>query len=72
VTDNSMGRPVPHPELKKLVRFVGRWSMADDLVGGSGENIRGEATFRWLPGGLPSSSTSPSISSGCRSTVSKS
>jgi hypothetical protein len=44
--------PQPDPALKKLDRFVGTWSMAGDLVGGTGTNIRGQASFRWLPGGF--------------------
>lgn len=46
------GRPQPDPELKRLDRFVGTWTMEGDLVGGEGKNIKGQATFRWLPGGF--------------------
>jgi hypothetical protein len=46
------GLPQPDPELKRLDRFVGRWSMEGHLVGSDETNIRGEATFRWLPGGF--------------------
>ena len=44
--------PQPHPELKRLDRFVGRWSMEGHLVGSEENNIKGESTFRWLPGGF--------------------
>jgi hypothetical protein len=46
------GLPQPDPELKRLDRFVGRWSMEGHLVGSDETNIRGETTFRWLPGGF--------------------
>ena len=44
--------PQPHPELRRLDRLVGRWSMEGNLVGSDEKNIRGETTFRWLPGGF--------------------
>ena len=44
--------PQPAPELKRLDRFVGRWSMEGHLVGSDETTIRGETTYRWLPGGF--------------------
>jgi hypothetical protein len=44
--------PQPDPALKRLDRLVGRWSMEGHLVGSDETNIRGETTFRWLPGGF--------------------
>jgi Protein of unknown function (DUF1579) len=44
--------PQPDPALKRLDRFVGRWSMEGNLVGSDDKNIRGETEFRWLPGGF--------------------
>ena len=44
--------PQPDPALKRLDRLVGRWSMEGHLVGSNETNIRGETTFRWLPGGF--------------------
>jgi hypothetical protein len=44
--------PQPDPELRRLDRFVGRWSMEGHLVGSDETNIRGETAFRWLPGGF--------------------
>jgi Protein of unknown function (DUF1579) len=44
--------PQPDPALRRLDRFVGRWSMKGHVVGSDDENIIGEATFRWLPGGF--------------------
>jgi hypothetical protein len=45
-------QPQPDPALKRLDRFVGRWSMEGNLVGSDEKNIKGETTFRWLPGGF--------------------
>jgi Protein of unknown function (DUF1579) len=44
--------PQPDPALRRLDRFVGRWSMKGSLVGSDEKNITGETTFRWLPGGF--------------------
>lgn len=46
------GPPQPDPALQRLERFVGRWSMEGNLVGSDEKNIRGETSFRWLPGGF--------------------
>jgi Protein of unknown function (DUF1579) len=51
VTEN-LNLPQPAPELKRLDRFVGRWSMEGHLVGSDETTIRGEATYRWLPRGF--------------------
>jgi Protein of unknown function (DUF1579) len=44
--------PKPDPALKRLDRFVGTWSMEDHLVGSSANNIKGQTSYRWLPGGF--------------------
>ena len=44
--------PKPDPALRRLDRLVGSWSMEGNLIGSSEKNIRGETTFRWLPGGF--------------------
>jgi hypothetical protein len=44
--------PQPDPALRRLDRLVGRWSMEGNLVGSDAKNIKGEATFRWRPGGF--------------------
>ena len=44
--------PQPHPELKRLERLVGTWTMEGHLVGSTENTIKGTATFRWLPGGF--------------------
>jgi Protein of unknown function (DUF1579) len=48
----SPNLPQPDPGLKRLDRLVGRWSMEGNLVGSDEKNVRGETTFRWLPGGF--------------------
>jgi hypothetical protein len=44
--------PQPDPALARLDRLVGRWSTEGNLVGSDEKNIRGETSFRWLPGGF--------------------
>ena len=44
--------PQPDPALRRLDRLVGRWTMEGNLVGSDEKNIKGETTFRWLPGGF--------------------
>ncbi len=44
--------PQPAPELRRLDRFVGSWSMEGNVVGSEEKNITGETSFRWLPGGF--------------------
>ena len=44
--------PQLDPALRRLDRLVGTWTMEGNLVGSDEHNIRGETTFRWLPGGF--------------------
>ena len=44
------GLPQPDPALRRLDRLVGSWAMEGNLVGSDVKNIKGETTFRWLPG----------------------
>ena len=44
--------PTPDPALRGLDRFVGTWSMEGHLVGSDEIAIKGQTTFRWLPGGF--------------------
>jgi hypothetical protein len=37
--------------MKRPDRLVGTWSIERHVVGSDEMNIRGETTFRWLPGG---------------------
>jgi Protein of unknown function (DUF1579) len=48
----TAGPPQPDPELKRLDRFVGTWSMEGHLLDSDEANVKGETTFRWLPGGF--------------------
>jgi hypothetical protein len=51
MADNAQAHlPAPDPAMKLLDRFVGTWSMEGHLVGSDRITIRGETTFRWLPG----------------------
>ena len=53
MADETQGQlPTPDPALRKLDRFVGTWSMEGQLVGSDEIAIKGETTFRWLPGGF--------------------
>jgi Protein of unknown function (DUF1579) len=44
--------PTPDPALRQLDRYVGTWSMEGHLPGSDDIMIKGETTFRWLPGGF--------------------
>jgi hypothetical protein len=44
--------PAPDPALKRLDPFVGTWSMEGHLVGSDEYNIKGQTSYRWLPGGF--------------------
>jgi Protein of unknown function (DUF1579) len=44
--------PTPDPALNGLDRYVGNWDLEGHLVGSSESTIKGQATFRWLPGGF--------------------
>lgn len=44
--------PTPDPALLRLDRFVGTWTMEGHLVGSDETTIKGQATYRWLPGGF--------------------
>ena len=50
--DTQAQLPAPAPALRRLDRFVGTWSMEGHLVGSDEITVRGETTFRWLPGGF--------------------
>jgi hypothetical protein len=44
--------PTPDPAMRRLDRFVGTWAMEGHLVGSDEIVVRGETSFRWLPGGF--------------------
>jgi hypothetical protein len=50
--ETTQGPPKPDPALKELDFLAGTWSMRGNLIGSDEENITGEATFEWLPGGF--------------------
>jgi hypothetical protein len=52
VDDTQAQLPTPDPALRCLDRFVGMWSMEGHLPGSDEIVIKGETTFRWLPGGF--------------------
>lgn len=44
--------PQPDPALRRLDRFVGTWTLQGRTLGAEEDNVRGETTFEWLPGGF--------------------
>jgi hypothetical protein len=50
--DAQSGMPTPDPALKTLDRFIGSWTMEGNLIGSDEKNIKGQVTYRWLPGGF--------------------
>jgi hypothetical protein len=53
MTDDTQAQlPTPDPALRRLDRFVGKWSMEGHLVGSDEIVIKGETSFRWLSGGF--------------------
>jgi Protein of unknown function (DUF1579) len=50
--DTQAQLPTPDPALRRLDRLVGRWTTEGNLLGSGERNIKGETTFRWLPGGF--------------------
>jgi hypothetical protein len=42
--------PWPDPALASLDRMVGSWSIEGNVVGSDDKTIKGQTTFRWLPG----------------------
>jgi hypothetical protein len=50
--EQAQQTPKPDPALERLDPFIGTWSMEGHLVGSSENNIRGQASYRWMPGGF--------------------
>jgi Protein of unknown function (DUF1579) len=50
--ETAQQQPQPDPALRELDFLVGTWSMRGHLAGSDEENIVGESTFEWLPGGF--------------------
>ena len=52
MTDQAQPQlPTPDPALRRFDRYIGTWSMEGHLPDSDEVVIRGETTFRWLPGG---------------------
>jgi hypothetical protein len=43
--------PAPDPALRQLDRFVGTWDMKGRTLGSDTDDVVGQTTFEWLPGG---------------------
>jgi Protein of unknown function (DUF1579) len=50
--DTQAQFPTPDPALRGFDRFIGTWDMEGHLVGSDERNIKGRATYRWVPGGF--------------------
>ena len=50
--NNAPQLPTPDPALRRLDRLVGTWRTEGHLAGSDEITIKGETTFRWLPGGF--------------------
>ena len=50
--NNTPQLPAPDPALRRLDRLVGTWRTEGHLAGSDEITIKGETTFRWLPGGF--------------------
>jgi hypothetical protein len=46
------GMPGPDPELKRLERFLGSWTLHGRTLDSDEDNVSGTTTFEWLPGGF--------------------
>lgn len=44
--------PTPDPALKRLDVFVGSWTIKGRTLDSKEDNISGQTTFEWLPGGF--------------------
>jgi Protein of unknown function (DUF1579) len=44
--------PGPDPALKRLERFVGTWEIRGRTLDSEQDNVSGQTTFEWLPGGF--------------------
>jgi hypothetical protein len=44
--------PKPHPALKRLERLLGTWNLKGRTLDSQDDNIRGQVTIEWLPGGF--------------------
>ncbi|MDQ6659894.1 MAG: DUF1579 domain-containing protein [Chloroflexota bacterium] len=47
-----MQTPTPDPALKRLEKLVGTWDIKGRTLASSDDNISGQVTIEWLPGGF--------------------
>lgn len=45
-------KPMPDPELRRLDKLVGKWSLRGRTLDAQEDNISGRTTIGWLPGGF--------------------
>ncbi len=51
-TAQTMSMPAPNPALKRLQALVGTWRITGRTLDSEDDNISGEVTIEWLPGGF--------------------
>jgi hypothetical protein len=49
--ENPQG-PRPDPALQRFEKFIGTWDMKGRTLNSAEDNVVGQATFEWLPGGF--------------------
>ena len=49
---NAQQPPTPDPALGRLDRLVGTWTMTGRTLGADVDDVSGQTTFEWLPGGF--------------------
>jgi hypothetical protein len=52
MSDTQSQMPTPNPKLKSLDPMVGTWKISGRTIGADADNITGEITIEWLPGGF--------------------
>jgi hypothetical protein len=52
MSDAQSQMPTPNPLLKTLDPMIGTWQVSGRTVGASENNITGEISIEWLPGGF--------------------
>jgi hypothetical protein len=52
MADQNSQMPVPNPKLKSLDPMIGTWKVVGRTIGADADNIAGEISLEWLPGGF--------------------
>ncbi len=52
MANENAQEPRPDPALKRLEKFTGSWVMKGRTLNSAEDNVMGQATFEWLPGGF--------------------